>query len=66
MEDEEIAAEDEEDMGIIETYSNYMPTKLKVYLSLSQTIHLGRYCSEIPPTADRVNSHLQCSPFSYM
>ena len=30
QEDEEIAAEDEEDMGVIETYSNYMPTKLKV------------------------------------
>ena len=30
MEDEEIAAEDEEDMGVIETYSNYMPSKLKV------------------------------------
>ena len=32
QEDEEIAAEDEEDMGVIETYSNYMPTKLKVTL----------------------------------
>ena len=30
QEDEEIAAEDEEDMGVIETYSNYMPSKLKV------------------------------------
>lgn len=30
LEDEEIAAEDEEDMGVIETYSNYMPSKLKV------------------------------------
>ena len=29
-EDEEVAAEDEDDMGVIETYSNYMPTKLKV------------------------------------
>ena len=29
-EDEEVAAEDEEDMGVIETYSNYMPSKLKV------------------------------------
>lgn len=29
-EDEEVAAEDEEDMGVIETYSNYMPAKLKV------------------------------------
>jgi hypothetical protein len=29
-EDEEAAAEDEDDMGVIETYSNYMPTKLKV------------------------------------
>ncbi len=28
-EDEEVAAEDEEDMGVIETYSNYMPSKLK-------------------------------------
>ncbi len=27
--DEEVAAEDEEDMGVIETYSNYMPSKLK-------------------------------------
>ena len=33
MEDEEIAAEDEEDMGVIETYSNYMPSKLKVGLT---------------------------------
>ena len=33
LEDEEIAAEDEEDMGVIETYSNYMPSKLKVGLS---------------------------------
>merc|ERR1719350_1941931 len=31
-EDEEVAAEDEEDMGVIETYSNYKPTKLKVGL----------------------------------
>merc|ERR1712115_539239 len=30
LEDEEIAAEDEEDMGVIETYSNYMPSKLKI------------------------------------
>ena len=30
QEDEEVAAEDEDDMGVIETYSNYMPTKLKV------------------------------------
>ena len=29
-EDDEIAAEDEEDMGVIETYSNYMPAKLKI------------------------------------
>lgn len=29
-EDDEIAAEDEEDMGVIETYSNYKPAKLKV------------------------------------
>ncbi len=28
-EDEEVAAEDEEDMGVIETYSNYMPSKLR-------------------------------------
>ena len=34
MEDEEIAAEDEEDMGVIETYSNYMPSKLKVSFKL--------------------------------
>ena len=27
-----MAAEDEEDMGVIETYSNYKPTKLKVGL----------------------------------
>ena len=33
LEDEEIAAEDEEDMGVIETYSNYMPSKLKVGLT---------------------------------
>ena len=25
-----MAAEDEEDMGVIETYSNYKPSKLKV------------------------------------
>merc|ERR1719193_187260 len=31
-EDEEVAAEDEEDMGVIETYSNYKPSKLKVGL----------------------------------
>ena len=30
QEDEEVAAEDEEDMGVIETYSNYKPSKLKV------------------------------------
>jgi len=29
-EDEEVAAEDEEDMGVIETYSNYKPTKLEI------------------------------------
>ncbi len=29
-EEEEVAAEDEDDMGVIETYSNYMPSKLKV------------------------------------
>uniref|UniRef100_A0A0K2TS10 Protein strawberry notch n=1 Tax=Lepeophtheirus salmonis TaxID=72036 RepID=A0A0K2TS10_LEPSM len=29
-EDEEVAAEDEEDMGVIETYSNYKPPKLKI------------------------------------
>merc|ERR1719319_678465 len=29
-EDDEVAAEDEEDMGVIETYSNYKPSKLKV------------------------------------
>ena len=34
LEDEEIAAEDEEDMGVIETYSNYMPSKLKVSFKL--------------------------------
>jgi len=32
QEDEEVAAEDEEDMGVIETYSNYKPTKLKIGL----------------------------------
>ncbi|XP_023339743.1 protein strawberry notch homolog 1 isoform X2 [Eurytemora carolleeae] len=32
QEDEEVAAEDEEDMGVIETYSNYKPTKLNVGL----------------------------------
>jgi len=31
-EDEEVAAEDEEDMGVIETYSNYKPVKLDVGL----------------------------------
>lgn len=30
QEDDEVAADDEEDMGVIETYSNYWPTKLKV------------------------------------
>ena len=30
QEDEEVAAEDEEDMGVIETYSNYKPVKLQV------------------------------------
>ena len=30
LEDDEVAADDEEDMGVIETYSNYWPTKLKV------------------------------------
>ena len=34
LEDEEIAAEDEEDMGVIETYSNYMPSKLKVIFQI--------------------------------
>ena len=28
--EEEVAAEDEDDMGVMETYSNYMPSKLKV------------------------------------
>ena len=28
--EEEVAAEDEDDMGVIETYANYMPSKLKV------------------------------------
>ena len=32
QEDEEVAAEDEEDIGVIETYSNYKPSKLKVTL----------------------------------
>ena len=40
-EDEEVAAEDEEDMGVIETYSNYTPAKLKVYYS--QFDHRGSY-----------------------
>ena len=35
QEDEEVAAEDEDDMGVIETYSNYMPTKLKVRVKSS-------------------------------
>ena len=30
QEEEEIAGDDEEDMGVIETYSNYTPVKLKV------------------------------------
>ncbi len=30
LEEEEVAAEDEDDMGVIETYSNYMPSKLKI------------------------------------
>jgi hypothetical protein len=30
LEDDEVAADDEEDMGVIETYSNYWPVKLKV------------------------------------
>ena len=42
MEDEEIAAEDEEDMGVIETYSNYMPSKLKVGLSRDEYIKMHR------------------------
>ena len=29
-EEEEANAEDEEDMGVIETYSNYWPSKLKI------------------------------------
>ena len=29
-EEDEAAAEDEEDMGVIETYSNYWPSKLKI------------------------------------
>ena len=29
-EDDEVAAEDEDDMGVIETYSNYKPTKLQI------------------------------------
>ena len=37
LEDEEIAAEDEEDMGVIETYSNYMPSKLKVRSNFTQS-----------------------------
>merc|ERR1719186_1998362 len=32
QEDEEVAAEDEEDMGVIETYSNYKPSKSLVGL----------------------------------
>ena len=50
-EDEEVAAEDEEDMGVIETYSNYWPSKLKVSidrsnprvwsLNLSPLLHTG-------------------------
>ena len=36
-EDEEVAAEDEEDMGVIETYSNYWPSKLKVSIYLSNS-----------------------------
>ena len=30
QEEDEVAAEDEEDMGVIETYSNYWPAKLKI------------------------------------
>ena len=30
QEDDPADAEDEEDMGVIETYSNYWPTKLKI------------------------------------
>ena len=33
-----MAAEDEEDMGVIETYSNYKPSKLKVTLCLIKPI----------------------------
>ena len=27
---QQVAAEDEDDMGVIETYSNYKPTKLQI------------------------------------
>ena len=40
QEDEEVAAEDEDDMGVIETYSNYMPTKLKVILLACFTLFM--------------------------
>ena len=39
QEDEEVAAEDEEDMGVIETYSNYKPSKLKVTSCLTQFLN---------------------------
>ncbi len=42
-EEEEVAAEDEEDMGVIETYSNYMPSKLKV----SFFINVDEMCSHL-------------------
>ena len=35
-EDDEVAADDEEDMGVIETYSNYWPAKLTVSLCMFQ------------------------------
>ena len=38
QEDEEVAAEDEEDMGVIETYSNYKPSKLKVTFFIWQIL----------------------------
>ena len=39
-----MAAEDEEDMGVIETYSNYKPSKLKVTLCLNNFYELNYSC----------------------
>ena len=46
-EDDEVAGDDEEDMGVIETYSNYWPVKLKVRCFVSKSYFRVNYWDSV-------------------